>query len=75
MDRLSSPKRRLNRQAYLRTLARMTPSQRVAKAFELSDMVKQLLWEGLRRRFPNKSDAELHVIYLKRLDRCHNRHY
>jgi hypothetical protein len=70
-----SPKPRLDRQTYLRTLARMTASQRVMKAFELSDMTKQLLRDGLRKRFPDKSDAELHEIYLARLDRCHNQNY
>jgi hypothetical protein len=75
MNRPDAPKPRVNRQEYLRTLARMTPSQRVMKAFELSDMVKRLLWDGLRQRFPGKSDAELRAIYLARLDRCHNRKY
>jgi hypothetical protein len=75
VNHVSPPKHRLNRQAYLRTLARMTPSERVMKAFELSNLVKRLLWDGLRQRFPDKSNAELHELYLARLDRCHNRIY
>ena len=53
----------------------MTPSQRVAKAIELSDMTKQLLKEGLRRRFPDKSEAQIHELFLRKLDRCHNNNY
>jgi hypothetical protein len=53
----------------------MTPSQRAAKAFELSEMTKQLFREGLRRRFPHLSKAELHRLFLEGLARCHNRNY
>jgi hypothetical protein len=71
----SFPKSRVNRQEYLRVLARMTPSQRLLKAFELSALSRQLLKEGLRRRFPQKNEAEIHKIYLERIRRCQNRHY
>jgi hypothetical protein len=71
-DRLSSPKPTLNRRQYLQVLARMGPSLRLCKAFELSDMTKQLLKDGLRRRFPERTEEQLHALYLKRLNRCHN---
>jgi hypothetical protein len=64
-----------NRREYLRTLAKMTPSERVMKTFELSALAKQALREAVRRRFPEKSEAELHRIYLARLERCHNNNY
>jgi hypothetical protein len=60
---------------YLRVLARMTPSQRAMKAFELSGFAKSSFRQGLRRRFPAASEAELHAIYLERLAACHNRNY
>jgi hypothetical protein len=61
------------RRAYLEVLNRMTPTQRLMKAFELSEMTKQLFQEGLRQRFPDKTAAELHTIYLERMCRFHNK--
>lgn len=53
----------------------MTPSQRLRKAFELTQMSRDLFRLGLRRRFPDLSDDELHQLYLQRLAKCHNRSY
>jgi len=53
----------------------MTPAQRLAKAMELSDLGKRLFLHGLRRRFPQADDKQLHALYLKGLARCHNRNY
>lgn len=69
------PKPRPNHQAYLEALSRMTPSERAAKAFELSDMSKRLFREGLRRRFPDVSEAELQRLFLQGLAKCHNQNY
>lgn len=71
--RRRSPEARVNRRLYRQILSRMTPSQRVEKAFELSALTRQLFKDGLRRRFPDKSEAELHRIMLERLDRCRKR--
>ena len=60
---------------YLATLRRMSPEQRLAKAFELSDNARQLFRDGLRRRFPDLSEKELQQLYLNRLALCHNRNY
>lgn len=68
-------KERPNHAMYIRTLRRMSPEARLLKAFELSEFSRQLFLQGLRRRFPNKSDAEIHKLYLERLDKCHNRNY
>ena len=51
----------------------MSPSERLMKAFELSAMTKQLLKDALRRRFPEKSEGEIHQLFLRKLARCHNR--
>ena len=66
-------KPRPNHKLYLKTLARMTPEQRLCKAFELSEMTKALFRHGLRKRFPHLSDEQRKRIYLERLAKCHNR--
>jgi hypothetical protein len=60
---------------YLLSLARMTPEQRLDKAFELSALAKANLKQALLARFPDKSAAELHQLFLQRLERCRNRNY
>jgi hypothetical protein len=69
------PKPRPNHRLYLQVLARMTPEQRLMKACELSAFTKALFKEGLRRRFPDLSDEELHQVFLERLARCHNQNW
>lgn len=53
----------------------MSPEQRLAKAFELSEFAWQLFMHGLRQRFPYLSEAEFKELLLRRLDKCHNRNY
>lgn len=53
----------------------MTPEARLLKAFELTDFSRQLFLHGLRRRFPDRDQAELKQFMLERLDLCHNRDY
>jgi hypothetical protein len=69
------PKPRPNQQLYLEALRRLTPEQRLLKAFELTDLSRELFRAGLRRRFPAASESELERIYLERLARCHNERY
>ncbi len=69
------PKPRPNHQIYLQTLAKMTPEQRLLKAFELSALSKQLFLEGLKKRFPEKTEQEIKKIYLERIAKCYNRNY
>ncbi|MCS6975165.1 MAG: hypothetical protein NZM13_11825 [Cyclobacteriaceae bacterium] len=64
-----------NHQLYLHVLMRMTPDERLAKAFALSAWVKHLFLEGLKKRFPEKTKEEIHRIYLDRLTKCYNRNY
>lgn len=68
-------KPRPNHKLYLEILRKMTPEQRLLKAFELSEFSKQLFFYGLGKRFPEKSEDEIKKIYLERLDKCHNRNY
>lgn len=67
------PKPQPNRAVYIATLRRMTPEQRLLKAFELSEMTHEALRAGIRMRFPNASEEELHRVYLERLERCRSR--
>ena len=69
------PKPRPNHRQYIEVLRRMTPQQRLAKAFELSELTKRLFKEGLRKQFPELSEEDFHRLYLKRLAKCHNRNY
>ena len=69
------PKSRPNHRRYIETLRRMTPEQRLAKAFELSALGKQLFIDGLRRRFPKLGEAEFRSLVLRRLEKCYNRNY
>ena len=64
-----------NHHLYLQTLKHMTPGQRLMKAFELSERSKKLFLHGLKKRFPDKNDAEIKTIYQERIALCHNRNY
>ena len=69
------PKSRPNHHVYLEVLRSMTPEQKLLKVFELSKLGKDLFREGLRKRFPDATPEELHQLFLKRLEKCHNRNY
>ncbi len=68
-------KERSNHKIYIETLRRMTPEERLLRAFELSEFGKELFLTGLRSRFPDLPDERIRKIYLERIDRCHNRNY
>jgi hypothetical protein len=67
------PKPRPNHQLYLEALRRLTPEQRLLKAFELTELTHELLRAGVRQRFPDAGEDEVQRIYLERLIRCQNR--
>lgn len=69
------PKPRPNHRRYIEILRRMTPEQRLAKAFELTEMARAAFRQGLRRRFPDLSEQELQKLYRERLDKCRNLNY
>ncbi|MBI5230617.1 MAG: hypothetical protein HY876_00420 [Coriobacteriales bacterium] len=66
-------KPRVNREVYIETLRRMTTEERLAKAFELSDMTHDALRAGLRQRYPEATDSELEERFRERLERCRSR--
>ena len=68
-------KPRPNHELYLQTLARMTPTEKLHKIFELSEFSKRLFIQGLRERFPNLPPEEFHKLLLERLALCHNSNY
>ena len=69
------PKPRPNHGRYIQTLRRMTPEQRLLKAFELTEFSRRLFREGLRQRFPDMPEDEFNRLLKKRLDKCHNRNW
>lgn len=69
------PKERPNHARYIEILQRMTPEQRLLKAFELSEFSKALFAEGLRKRHPGLSEEAFHKLLLERLAKCHNQNY
>ena len=70
-----NPKKRPNHRRYIEVLRKMTPEQRLLKAFEMSAFTKALFTEGLRKRFPDANPDEFRRILLARLEKCHNRNY
>jgi hypothetical protein len=72
---MTNPKPQPNRQIYIEILRRMTPEQRLLKAFELSDMARRAFEDGLRQQFPELPEAEFQQLVRTRLAKCHNRNY
>jgi len=68
-------KKRPNHKLYIQALRRMSPEQRLLKAFELSEFSQVLFLHGLRKRFPDLPEEAVKRIYLERLNKCHNRNY
>ena len=68
-------KRNTNHGVYLDILRRMSPEDRLRKAFELSQLSRSLFEHGLARTFPDLEPAELRALARRRLDKCHNRIY
>lgn len=66
-------KARPNHRLYLEALRRMTPEERLRKAFELSDYTRALFRQGLRRRHPDLPEAEFEALYRARLAKAQNR--
>jgi len=70
------PKESKNERAtYLQTLRKMSPSEKFNKVMELNELTNSLFKQGLRKRFPEKSEEEIHTLFLKRLEKCHNSNY
>jgi hypothetical protein len=66
-------KQQPNRRVYIETLRRMTPEQRLSKAFELSDMTHDALRVAVADRNPGAGQGDLQTLYLERPERCRRR--
>ncbi len=66
-------KQQPNRRIYIDTLRRMSPEERLAKAFELSEMTHEALRVGLQQRHPDATPEEIATLFRERLERCRNR--
>ncbi len=64
-----------DRRAYQEVLRKMSVSEKFNKVMELNEMTRSIFRQGLRKRFPEKSDKEIHSLFLERLARCHNSNY
>ncbi len=53
-----------------RVIKNMTGAQKVAKAFELTELTRRTMRAGIRRQFPHASEAEIHELYVDRLLQC-----
>lgn len=70
---MTRPKPTPNRDRYMQTLRSMSPEQRLAKAFELSEMSREALMVGIIRRYPHLSEAQRAELFVERIERCRSR--
>jgi hypothetical protein len=70
-----NPKPNPNGEQYIAVLRRMTPGERLKKAFEMSDFGRRMFRQTLRRRYPHLAEEAFHQLYLDRLAKCHNKNY
>jgi hypothetical protein len=61
-----NPKRCPKHREHIEALRRMTPEERLLKAFELSESAKAQILRELRRMHPDLSDKSLMKIYVER---------
>lgn len=65
-------KEKQNRHIYLKILRSMTFEQRLMKALELSESVRELFKRGLKKRFPMKNEKEIQNLYIQRILKLSN---
>lgn len=66
-------KPRPDHQLYIGVLRSMSAEERLRKSLELSALTRELLMAGLRRRYPDLPEPELHEVYLRRLRKSWDR--
>ena len=49
------------------TVSRMTGEQKIAKAFELTEMTREIMREGIRTNHPDATEKQIQRIYIDRL--------
>ncbi len=54
-----------------RVVKSMSGPQKVAKAFELTEMTRQIMREGIRRQYPDADESEVNQLYVDRLLQYH----
>lgn len=62
-----------NHERYIAALRSMSADARLRKALELSELSRELLRAGLRRRFPALAEPELHQLFLSRVRKSWDR--
>ena len=58
-------------EVWRRVVNSMSGPQRVAKAFELTEMTRQIMRDGIRQQHPGASESEIHALYVDRLLQYH----
>ena len=66
-------KPRPNHALYIESLRRMSPAQRLAKTFELTEFSRELLHNGFRKHHPGFTEEDLRAVLAQRLTRRHMR--
>ncbi|MCL2827051.1 MAG: hypothetical protein FWD72_06580 [Eggerthellaceae bacterium] len=64
-----------NEQRYHDILRKMSPEEKLMKAFDLSDLANEAFKAGLRSRNPDMPENELERLYQEKLASCHNQNY
>jgi hypothetical protein len=62
-------------EVYIQVLRNIGPEKRLLKAFELSDLTKQLFIHGLHKLYPDANEEEFKKILTEKLNKCHNLNY
>jgi hypothetical protein len=75
MVKIMNVKEQPSHKIYIQILRQLSPEKRLLRAFELSEFARELFYHGLRKRFPDLSEEKLKELFLKRLEKCHNRNY
>ena len=64
-----------SRKRYIEILRRMTGEQRVKIAFELFEMAKNAMIDGMKAQNPDITEEEIQKEVVRRMMRCHRRNY
>ena len=62
-----------NRKQYVEILRKMTGEQRMRIAFELFEMAKDIMIEGMKAQNPDIKAEEIQKEVVRRMMRCHRR--
>jgi hypothetical protein len=62
-------------EVYLQVLRNIGPEKRLLKAFELSELTKQLFIHGLHKLYPDANEEEFKKMLIEKLNKCHNLNY